>query len=272
MSSRPVALDINPGEHLHWVIGGVTFNSDTILGTLIAGGILIILGLLLRRGGTATKPTKLQLAFELIVTEVRREIDASLGLQTAPFVVPLAFTVFVFILLCNWIGLFPTGNHPEYVPPPTSDVNLTYALALIVIGSMHFTGIRKNGVRGYYKHLFRKPYAMIPLNFVEEIMKPITLALRLFGNIFSGTIMVALIGALPAAVLWAPTLIWRSFDLFIGLIQAFIFGLLTVIYFSSVKPHDAHHDEPGPTAHASDDVTEAANGAVSITKESVGAH
>lgn len=244
MSSRPVAININPGEHLHWVVGGVTFNSDTILGTLIAGGILVLLGFLLSRGGTATKPTKLQLAFEAIITEVRTQVDSSLGLQTAPFVVPLAFTIFVFILLCNWISLFPTGNHPEYVPPPTADVNLTYALALVVIVSMHFTGVRKNGLK-YYSHLFRKPYALIPLNFIEEIMKPITLALRLFGNLFSGTIMVALIAALPYWALWAPTLIWRTFDLFIGLIQAFIFGLLTVIYFSSVKPHH-NHDEAHP--------------------------
>ena len=250
MSSRPVAIDINPGEHLHWIIGGVTFNSDTILGTLIAGGIIVILGLLIARGGSATKPTKLQLSFEMIIQEVRRQVEGTLGIQTAPFVVPMAFTLFVFILLSNWIGLFPTGNHPEYVPPPTSDVNLTYALALIVILSMHFTGIRKNGVRKYYAHMFRKPYALIPLNLIEELMKPITLALRLFGDIFSGTIMVALIAALPAFALWLPTLLWRSFDLFIGLIQAFIFGLLTVLYFGSVKPHDTH-EKHEPQKHES---------------------
>ncbi|MCW2497781.1 F0F1 ATP synthase subunit A [Jatrophihabitans sp.] len=249
MSTRPVAIDINPGEHLHWIIGGVTFNSDTILGTLIAGGIIVILGILLARGGSATKPTKLQLAFEMIITEVRAQVKSTLGLETAPFVVPMAFTLFVFILLCNWFSLFPTGNHPEYVPPPTADVNLTYALALIVIVSMHFTGVRKNGIK-YYAHLFRKPYVMIPLNFIEEIMKPITLALRLFGNIFSGTIMVALIAALPAFALWLPTLIWRPFDLFIGLIQAFIFGLLTVLYFGSVAPHETvASDKAGAAAH-----------------------
>ena len=57
-----------------------------------------------------------------------------MGLKTAPFVVPLALTLFLFILIANWIAIIPTGHHPEYVPPPASDVNLTYALALIVIG------------------------------------------------------------------------------------------------------------------------------------------
>jgi len=69
-------------------------------------------------------------------------------------------------------------------------------------------------------------------------MKPVTLSLRLFGNIFAGTIMLALIAALPAAVLWAPDIIWKLFDSFIGLIQAFIFGLLTILYLSSIKPSE----------------------------------
>src|SRR6185437_11369182 len=101
-----------------------------------------------------------------------------------------------------------------------SDVNFTYALALIVIGSMHLTGIRQNGVRGYYAHLFRKPRILIPLNILEELMKPVTLALRLFGNIFSGVIMVSLIALFPFYILWLPNVIWKLFEMFIGLIQA----------------------------------------------------
>jgi F-type H+-transporting ATPase subunit a len=244
VSTRNVsAINITPGEHTHWVIGGVTFNSDTILGTLVAGAILIGLGLLLRRSVNVRKPGKIQLFWETVTAEVERQVESTLGIRTAPFVVPFAITLFLFILIANWIAIIPTGNHPEYIPPPTADVNLTYALAVIVIGSMHFTGVRKKGVRGYYGHIFRKPYVLVPLNIVEEVMKPITLALRLFGNIFSGTIMVALIAALPAVVLWAPTILWKLFDSAIGLIQAFIFGLLTILYFASVKPAEegVHH-------------------------------
>jgi F-type H+-transporting ATPase subunit a len=77
---------------------------------------------------------------------------------------------------------------------------------------------------------------MFPINLVEEIARPLTLALRLFGNIFAGVIMVSLIALFPAYILWAPNIIWKLFDMFIGLIQAFIFALLTILYFSSVKP------------------------------------
>jgi F-type H+-transporting ATPase subunit a len=239
----PVAIKINPGEHLHWHIAGITFNADTIVGTLLAGAIILLLGFLIRRKASVRQPTKLQLAFETITTQVEQQVEDAMGIKTAPLVVPFAMALFLFILIANLISLIPTGNHPEYIPPPASDVNLTYALAIVVIGTMHVVGVRKRGFRGYYGHLFRKPYALIPLNIVEEVMKPITLALRLFGNIFAGTIMVALIAAMPAFVLWLPNILWKLFDAGIGLIQAFIFSLLTVLYFSSVKPAEegAHH-------------------------------
>ena len=107
---------------------------------------------------------------------------------------------------------------------------------------MHVTGIKRQGLH-YYAHLFGKPRFLFPLRIIEEIIRPVTLALRLFGNIFAGTIMVALLAALPAFILWLPQVLWKLFDMFIGLIQAFIFGLLTVLYLSSIKPHEegAHH-------------------------------
>jgi F-type H+-transporting ATPase subunit a len=246
MSARPLAIDITPGEHLKWHIGGLTLNGDTITGTIVAGLIVIVLGLLVARRANATQPTKMQLAFESLVERVEDQVESSMGVRTAPWVVPLAFALFVFILISNWISIIPTDfrhGHPEYAPPPAADVNLTYALALLVIVTMHVMGIKKRGVRGYYGHLFRKPYALIPLNILEELIKPVTLSLRLFGNIFAGTIMVALIAAMPAFILWAPEVIWKLFDMFIGLIQAFIFMLLTVLYMASIKPHEegAHH-------------------------------
>lgn len=236
MSNTSVAINITPGEHIEWHVFGLTLNGDTITATLVAGGIILLLGFLLRRTASTREPTKLQLAFEAVTEQVESQVEGSLGIKTAPFVVPLAMALFLFIFIANLIAVVPTGHHPEYVPPPASDVNLTYALALLVIGTMHVVGIRKKGLRGYYGHLFRKPYLLIPLNIIEEVMKPITLALRLFGNIFAGTIMVALIAALPAFILWFPDIIWKLFDAGIGLIQAFIFSLLTVIYFSSVAP------------------------------------
>jgi F-type H+-transporting ATPase subunit a len=239
---HPVAINITPGEHIEWHVAGLTLNGDTITATLIAGAIIVIFGLLIGRRANTRQPTKLQIVWETIVAQVERQVDATMGLKTGPFVVPLALTLFVFILISNWIAVVPTGHHPEYAPPPASDVNLTYALALIVIGTMHVVGVRKKGLRGYYGHLFRKPRILIPLNILEEVIKPVTLSLRLFGNIFAGTIMVALIAALPAIAVVPGDIIWKLFDMFIGLIQAFIFFLLTVIYMSSIAPSEEGAD------------------------------
>ncbi len=102
-------------------------------------------------------------------------------------------------------------------------------------------GIRQQGVKGYFSHFLEPFPVLLPLNILEELIKPITLALRLFGNIFAGGIMLALIGLLPVFVLWAPNLLWKAFDMFIGLIQAFIFALLTVLYFAMAGA--GHGDE-----------------------------
>jgi F-type H+-transporting ATPase subunit a len=103
-------------------------------------------------------------------------------------------------------------------------------------------GIRQKGWRGYFKH-FAEPFpVLLPLNILEELIKPITLALRLFGNIFAGGIMLALIGLIPAYALWAPNLLWKAFDGVIGVIQAFIFALLTVLYFAMAGAGHEEHE------------------------------
>jgi len=239
MSASPLAVENIPiGEHITWTVFGLTFNLDTILGTVIAGGIVVGLGLWMSRRITARTPNGVQLVFETVTDTVQKQVQSTLGLTTAPFVIPLAISLFLFILIANWLAIIPTGHHPEWVPPPASDVNLAYALALLVIIWMHVTGVRKKGFRAYYHHLTQPHWILFPINLVEEIARPITLSLRLFGNIFSGVIMVSLIGLFPAFILWAPNVVWKLFDLFIGAIQAFIFALLTVLYFGSVAPSE----------------------------------
>jgi F-type H+-transporting ATPase subunit a len=238
MSTQPVALNVEVGGHIVWHVFGLAWNVDTILGTLIAGTVIVGLGLYLRSHLSIGKPKGIQLFFEAVTDWVQTQVEDGMGIKTAPFVVPLAVTLFMFLLIANLIALVPTGHHPEYVPPPASDANLPYALAVLVIVSMHVTGIRKKGFRGYYHHLVTPYKILFPINLIEELVRPVTLALRLFGNIFSGVIMVSLIALFPAYILWAPDILWKSFDAIIGLIQAFIFALLTILYFSSVKPAD----------------------------------
>ena len=233
----PLEIHITPGEHPEAHLFGMTFNVDTIISTLVAGSIVILLGFLVRRVVTRDTrdhvPTKLQIIWESVIGEVNAQVEDNLG-KVHPFVAPLAISLFFFILIANWLELVPSelNEDAHLLPAPTADVNLTYALVLFAVGSVWVYGIRTNGL-GYFKH-FVQPYPiLLPLNVLEELVKPITLALRLFGNIFAGGIMLALIAAIPW---WAgmplANIAWKMFDMVIGGLQAFIFALLTVLYFA----------------------------------------
>jgi F-type H+-transporting ATPase subunit a len=241
MSGGLIAADISVGDHITRMLFGLKFDIDTMYGTAIAGGIVCILGLLVARSASSEVPGKLQLFFEFVVDQVEDQVGMDLK-ERAPFVVPLAITIFTFILACNWLAVIPSGHHPEYLPPPTADVNLTYALGLTVVIWSVITGIRQRGLGTYLRHL-KEPYVfLLPINILEELIKPFTLALRLFGNIFAGTVMLLIFTLLPVYVLWVPNVLWKGFDLFIGLIQAFIFALLTILYFASaIGPKEGAH-------------------------------
>ena len=191
------------------------------------------------------------------------------------YVVPAAISLFFFILFANWFELLPTElNHDTHLlPAPTAGTTLTCAMAGLVMISVWVYGIPQKRVNGYFKHFVEPFPILLPLNILEELIKPITLALRLFGNIFAGGIMLALITLMPLYVLWLPNILWKAFDMFIGLIQAFIFALLTVLYFAMAgaghDEHDEHGGEPTErgadrdTARDTDDVTEATDEAAS---------
>jgi F-type H+-transporting ATPase subunit a len=158
-------------------------------------------------------------------------------------VLPLAISLFTFILISNWLSVFEISiGDTHLIAPPASDVNFVYALALFVFVAYHTAGARRRGFFKHLKQLTKGHVAFLaPVNIIEEIAKPISLSLRLFGNMFAGGIMLTLIALFPAYILWAPNAVWKLFDLFVGLIQAFIFALLTILYFSqSTELEEAH--------------------------------
>jgi F-type H+-transporting ATPase subunit a len=241
--------NIKIGEHTTRTLGGITFNIDTIISTLVAGAIVLLLGFWARAALTKRTedhvPTKVQMLWEAVVGEVNTQVEDNLG-RVHPFVVPLAVALFFFILIANWLELLPTeiNHHLHLLPAPTADINLTYAMAIMAMVGVWIYGIREKGVKGYFKHFVEPFPVLLPLNILEELTKPITLALRLFGNIFAGGIMLALIGLIPFYASWLPNLVWKLFDMFIGGIQAFIFALLTVLYFGMAGAgHGEHADE-----------------------------
>lgn len=232
-----LAAGIEIGDHRTADVLGVAVNVDTVWSSVIAGLIVFGLGFYMARRASSGRPSKLQLAFETITAAVQRQVESSIG-SVAPFVVPLAVTLFLYILIANWLELVPSGG---YLDAPSSDINMTLSLALAVIVTVHITAIRKKGVRSYLRHYVQPYPILLPLEILTEVVKPFTLALRLFGNIFAGGVMLAIIGLIPGWLLWVPNGAWKLFDFFIGIIQAFIFALLTILYFGfALEEEEAH--------------------------------
>jgi F-type H+-transporting ATPase subunit a len=248
MTESILAAQIEVGEHHTATWLGMTVNTDTIYSTAIAAVIVIAMAFYLRSKVTSKDvPGGVQLFFEAITIQMRDQVESAIGMRVAPFALPLAVTIFVFILISNWLSVLPLqyekdGKTTELLSSAAADINYVLALALFVFVCYHAAGIWRRGIIGHPIKVLKGHVAVLaPINLVEELAKPISLSLRLFGNIFAGGILVALIAMFPPYVLWLPNAIWKSFDLFVGAIQAFIFALLTVLYFSQAMELDEDH-------------------------------
>ncbi|OJG74215.1 ATP synthase subunit A [Enterococcus quebecensis] len=154
----------------------------------------------------------------------------------------LAFTMFLFVLVANIIGLVTKVSIGDYTywKSPTADPMVTLTLALIMIALTHFFSVSRFGLKGYFKNSFLSPVAfLMPIKLMEEFTNLLTLALRLYGNIFAGEVLLGLIAGIVSSVgLWSIPLaiplemIWLAFSLFIGGIQAFIFVTLSMVYMA----------------------------------------
>ena len=241
--------DSAPGTHPTIIICGgggflCTYDLDTLISSAVAIAVTLALGFLLVRTLRSGKPGRLQMVFELFLGYVRNLIRDTVGENVPAFLLPLAASIGFFILVANWLDFFPLQQPVE---PANADLNLPLAMGLIVFLMSQGYAIRVRGLGGYLHHYLRPPFP--PLTIIEELVKPITLALRLFGNVFAGVVMIYLLGSLFEA--WAGQslitsalsvlpiagmTVWKLFDvLFIGTIQAFIFMLLTVIYFGQAR-------------------------------------
>jgi F-type H+-transporting ATPase subunit a len=251
---------ITVGDHVTGKVFGQTLDLDTVWATGAALVVVLALGVALRRQITSGVPGRLQAAWELGIGALTKQVDDSIGPRGAS-VIPLAASLFIFIFVCNVFTVLGLGAKYEWLAAPNGDINLPLAMALFVIILVHIASIRARGPVGYVKHYLTQPFPifLMPfnlfINLVEEIAKPITLALRLFGNLLSGTLMLSLIAFLGVWKIGAVPLgnvlvlivnpVWKLFDLAIGGIQAFIFALLTILYFDVAMSsgHDDDHNE-----------------------------
>lgn len=206
-------------------VGPATFNVDTLFNTALVCALLVVFAVVLRSQVQPGVPRGLQNATEAVVEYLGGLTQSTMAGRDINLV-PLAISLFVFLLLANWIGLIPK------LKSPTNDWNTTLGLALMTFLLVQFYSIRKRGLGGFLKHLFLQP-PYFPLSVIDELAKPVTLSFRLYFNIFVGELLLTLIVILiPPWFAWLPGAVWTLFSLFVGVVQAFIFTVLTVSYIA----------------------------------------
>lgn len=234
---------------------------DTVITSFVLG--VIALGFLywVARKVTSGVPGKTQAFAELVLDFVDRQVrDIFHGNRT--FIAPLALTVFIWVLFMNAMDFLPIDIvswfftnvlHLHYWRAvPTADVNTTFALSLSVLGLMIFYSVKIKGMGGWIHELFCSPFGSNPLlwifnflfNLVEYVSKPLSLSLRLYGNMYAGEVIFLLLGLLASAGLGWMSLsavlgtMWAIFHILIVVLQAFIFMTLTVVYLAMA--HEDH--------------------------------
>ena len=251
---------ISASEYIHGHLTNLSFGSgfwqihvDTLVVSILLGGLFLIIFYLVAEQATSQVPSKLQGAVEVIVEFINNQTNTSYhGKQRS--IAPLALTVFVWVFLMNLMDLLPVDllefiTMILHIPPkythakivPTTDPNLTLGLSLSIFLLTIFYSYSAKGVVQFSRDIFCKPFSiwLFPLNIffktIESIAKILSLGLRLFGNMYAGELIFVLIALLPWWAQWTLGGPWVIFHILIITIQAFIFAMLSIVYLTMAE-------------------------------------
>lgn len=229
-----------------------TLYLDTLILTIIAGAALFFTFFYVAKNFSSDRPGKLQVIVEMGF-EALQGLIKELFHGKDRLIAPLALTVFMWVFVLNALDLVPVDLFPKiasffgvdhFRSLPTDDPNFTFALSLSVFLLIVFYNLKSKGGIGFTKEVFSAPFGIwfAPINLafrlIEECVKPLSLSLRLFGNMFAGELIFLLIATMPWWLQWTAGGIWAIFHVLIIAIQAFVFMMLTIVYLSMA--HDSH--------------------------------
>ncbi len=240
--------------NLHAGEGFWSLHLDTLFVSLIIGLIVFGTMWLATRKATAGVPGGLQNFVEMVVGMVDAQVKDTFHGKSS-LIAPLALTIFVWIFAMNAMDVIPVDllplvaswagiSHLKIVP--STDLNATFAMSISVFILIYFYSFKVKGFVGFSKEILFAPFGKFPLlipvnvlfRIVEDIAKPISLALRLFGNMYAGEMVFILIALLPWYLQWMLGAPWAIFHLLIITLQAFVFMMLTIVYLSMA--HESH--------------------------------
>lgn len=201
------------------VFGGIEVAESVVI-TWVIMAFMLILAICMTRNLKVQNPGKRQVILETAVCGLQNMVKGIIGEEGAGYV-PYLVTVIVYIGISNIIGLFG-------MKPPTKDLNVTGALAIMSIILIEYSGIHAKGVKRWAKS-FAEPVAVVaPLNVLEKFIRPLSLCMRLFGNVLGAFVVMELLKIIMPAILPIPFSLY--FDIFDGLIQAYVFVFLTSLF------------------------------------------
>ncbi|MCR5536490.1 MAG: F0F1 ATP synthase subunit A [Succinivibrio sp.] len=247
-------IGVHPEAKESQIVNPYTLNLDSLGFTVILGCIFIFLFRYAAKKTTSGVPTKLQCFLEMIFEFVHNTVTGIFK-RKSELIAPLSLTVFMWIFLMNLMDLLPIDLLPEAAKAlgvpylrvvPSADANITLSMAVGVFFLIFAFSFKNVGVMGFLKSITMHPFnhwAFIPVNFVLEgvslLSKPISLGLRLFGNMYAGEMIFILIALLPLWwIQWVLNVPWALFHILIVTLQAFIFMVLTIVYLSMASEEE----------------------------------
>ncbi|MPQ42535.1 F0F1 ATP synthase subunit A [Clostridium tarantellae] len=213
-------------------IGNILIDSDIVFQWIII--LVLAIGAYLLTRNLKGKLTKKEVVLEMLYDTVAGLVRGNIGESYMSYV-PFIGSLMIYLLILNLVGLLG-------IMPPTKDLNVAIGLACISIVVIHFTAIKRNGVGGYL-HGYTQPFVlMLPLNIMERIVFPVSLSLRLFGNMLAATLIIELLYDALNHVAWfaqlgIPIFAHAYFDVFDGTIQMIVFTMLTMVNIKMTAEH-----------------------------------
>jgi F-type H+-transporting ATPase subunit a len=222
-------MKLTPDQTVFWSYDFITINLTIVTTWVIMLFMAIGAKLITRNLKTTHTISRWQCILEMIVLGIKDQIK-EVGLEDPKPYVSFIGTLFLFIAMCNfWIVL------PWY-EPPTGSLSTTAALAIVVFLAVPYFGVQQSGFIAYLKTYIEPTFIMLPINIISELSRTLALAIRLFGNIMSGGMIIAIL--LSISPLFIP-IVMQGLGLLTGMVQAYIFSILATVYIAAVLQESA---------------------------------
>ncbi|MBA3829315.1 MAG: F0F1 ATP synthase subunit A [Taibaiella sp.] len=216
-------MKLSPDQTVFWKHGFIVINATIVWTWIIMLALIITSQVITRKLKTNIQISRWQCILEMLVTGIIKQIK-DVGLQQPKKYIGFLGTLFLFILTSNICILFP------FYLPPTSSLSTTAALAISVFIAVPFYGILEGGLLAYLKTYVQPSFIMLPFNIISELSRTLALAVRLFGNIMSGTVIVSILLSITPFIF---PVVMSALGMLTGVVQAYIFSILAAVYITA---------------------------------------